>query len=120
MPRGAAPQGLRLNKSWIPMSALNSNPDRSGTDAGRRHGPVTLASLALLAIVVGVALAATPGLGFSRSVTPGLVARYKATFGADARARIGGWQQFIRSIAAKHMPVNELELLGPVNVFFNR
>ena len=86
----------------------------------RQRDPLRLAWLALFAFVVGVALAAAPGLGFSRSVTPGLVARYAAEFGPDARTRIGGWQQFIRSIAAKQSPGNELELLGPVNAFFNR
>jgi len=99
-----------------------TNPGRSGADAGRRQGPVWLASLALFAIVLAVALAATSGPGFSRSVTPGLVARYAAKFGPDARARIGAWQQFIRSLAAKRAqhPGNDLQLLGPVNAFFNR
>ena len=102
------------------MSGPNATPDRSGTDAGRRRGTVCLAAVALFAIVVGVALAAATGLGFSRSVTPGLVARYAAIFGPDAITRIGGWQQFIGSIAAKRRPGDELELLVPVNTFFNR
>jgi predicted transglutaminase-like cysteine proteinase len=102
------------------MSGLNANPDRGGAYAGRRHGPVWAASLALLVIIVGVALAAATGLGFSRSVTPGLVARYAAKFGPEAGTRIGGWQQFIRSIAATQGPGSELKLLAPVNAFFNR
>jgi predicted transglutaminase-like cysteine proteinase len=120
MPGETVPQGTVLNKTGYPMSGLNASPERSSNDAGRWHAPAALASLALFAIVVGVALAAAPGLGFSRSVTPGLVARYAAKFGPDARARIGSWQQFIRSIAAKQIPADELGLLGPVNAFFNR
>ena len=112
MQRGGALGGLRAD--------VNTKPDRSSADTVRGHGAARLASLALLAVLVGVALAAATGLGFSRSVTPGLVARYAAKFGPDAGARIGGWQQFMRSIAAKQRPGNELELLGPVNVFFNR
>ncbi len=104
------------------MSGLNANPDRSCAHPGKRHGAARLASLALAAIVVGVALASTLGLGFSSSVTPGLVARYAAKFGPAAATRIGGWQQFIRSIAAKRgeRRGDDLELLGPVNAFFNR
>jgi len=78
--------------------------------------------LALFAIVVGVALAASPGLGFSSSVTPGLIARYTAKFGPDVKLRIGAWQRFIRFMKANEAqhPGDDLELLGPVNVFFNR
>jgi predicted transglutaminase-like cysteine proteinase len=86
----------------------------------RRRDPLRLAWLALFAIVVGAAMAASPGLGFSRSVTPGLVARYAAKFGPDVRPRIGAWQQFIRATEAKQGSGSELALLGPVNTFFNR
>jgi predicted transglutaminase-like cysteine proteinase len=86
----------------------------------RRVG--SLRYLALFAIVAGAALAASPGLGFSSSVTPGLVARYAAEFGPDARTRIDAWRQFIGSMKAKQArhPGSDLQLLGPVNVFFNR
>jgi predicted transglutaminase-like cysteine proteinase len=86
------------------------------------RGALRLAWLALCAIVVGLALAASPGLGFSSSVTPGLIARYAAEFGPGARTRIDAWRQFIRSIKAKRARHrgNDLQLLGPVNVFFNR
>lgn len=67
-------------------------------------------------------LAATPGLGFSRSVTPGLMQRYAAKFGPDSRVRINGWQQFVASVAAERQqrPGSDLELLGSLNRFFNR
>jgi predicted transglutaminase-like cysteine proteinase len=78
-------------------------------------------SLVLCALAVGVALAASAGLGFSSSVTPGLIARYAAEFGPDAKLRIDAWQRFIRLMKAKQAqhPGNDLELLGPVNAFFN-
>jgi predicted transglutaminase-like cysteine proteinase len=106
----------------VPTTGFGATPDRIRVADRTPRRPAWLASLALFAIVAGVALAATPGLGYSRSVTPGLVARYAAKFGPDARTRIGGWQQFIRSIAAKQEahPGNDLELLIPVNAFFNR
>jgi len=105
------------------MSGLSANPgSSSGTDARRRRGLRRLAYLALLTIGAGMALAATQGLGFSRSVTAGLVQRYAARFGADSRSRIDGWQQFVASVSAERRPAaaGELQLLGPVNTFFNR
>jgi len=67
-------------------------------------------------------LASTQGLGFARSVTPGLVERYAARFGPDSRTRISAWQQFVGSIAPERQQTSngELGFLGPVNVFFNR
>ena len=81
-----------------------------------------LAGLALLAFAAGAAPAATPGLGFSRSVTPGLVQRYAAKFGPSVGARISGWQEFVRSTAAARAPASadNLPQLGAVNTFFNR
>ncbi len=79
-----------------------------------------LAGFALLAFTAGAALAATPGLGFSRSVTPGLVQRYAAKFGPNVRARISGWQEFVRSAAPAPASADNLPLLGAVNTFFNR
>ncbi len=102
---------------------MNANPRRSGEiSAGRRRGPHWLACLALCAFGAGVVLAATPGLGFSRSVTPGLVVRYARQFGPDSRTHIADWKEFVRSIPAerRQLPANTLELLGSVNAFFNR
>lgn len=76
-----------------------------------------LAGFALLAFAAAAAPAAAPGLGFSRSVTPGLVQRYAAKFGPNVRARISGWQEFVRSTPPS---ADQLPLLGAVNAFFNR
>ena len=73
-------------------------------------------------IAAGAALAASEGLGFSSSVTPGLVAHYAAKFGPEVRNGISGWQEFVRSIPPERRPPSggELQLLGAVNTFFNR
>lgn len=86
----------------------------------KRRGKLT--TLALFTIAASVVMAATQGLGFSRSVTRGLVERYAAQFGPDSRTRIGGWQGFVRSAVPERRQdsANDLELLGPVNTFFNR
>jgi predicted transglutaminase-like cysteine proteinase len=103
-----------------PISGANTNAERCGTDAGRWLGVGWRAYAALLAFGVSVVLAAAQGLGFSSSVTTGLVERYVRNFGQGARDRIGGWQQFIRSIVLKQGTGSDLELLGPVNAYFNR
>jgi len=95
----------------------HANPVRS-----RAPRPAGWAAyLALLLLALGVALAAAQGLGFSRSVTPGLVERYAARFGPAARNRISGWQEFMRSIPAERRQFSgdELRLLRTVNSFFN-
>jgi predicted transglutaminase-like cysteine proteinase len=95
---------------------------------------------ALFAAGVGAALTATRELGFSRSVTPGLVERYAARFGPGGGARLGDWQAFVRAYApapragaaraqfrrvgafaaeTRQRDGNDLALLGAVNAFFN-
>jgi Predicted periplasmic protein len=101
---------------------VNAKPDRICAAARPPRGPGWLAYLALFTIGVSVVLAATQGLGFSRSVTPGLVERYAARFGPGSRTRIAGWQEFVRSIPAERRlrSGSDLELLGSVNTYFNR
>jgi predicted transglutaminase-like cysteine proteinase len=96
--------------------------DRTCAAAYPLRGPGWFAYLALFTFGASVVLAATQGLGFSRSVTQGLVAHFAAQFGPAVRTRIGGWQEFVRSIPAEPRPLsgNDLELLGSVNTFFNR
>jgi len=86
------------------------------------RGASGLAYIALVAIAASVVLAATQGLGFSRSVTPGLMEHYAAKFGPDSRMRLGRWQEFVRAVAAeqRQRTGNDLELLGAVNLYFNR
>ncbi len=99
---------------------LGAEPGRitAASRAPRRAGRLGLLLLFMLSL--GAALAATQELGFSRSVTPGLVQRYAARFGPQSRTRIAGWQEFVRSAAAAPRPVgDDLALLGPVNTFVN-
>jgi predicted transglutaminase-like cysteine proteinase len=102
----------------LPPADRRAIPDRIRTAARTlrwfRH-------LALFALGLGMVLAAAHELGYSRSVTPGLVERYAARFGPDARTRIGGWQEFVRSIPTERRQIsgNDPVLLGSVNTFFN-
>ncbi len=99
---------------------------RASQDGKHAGAPVSrlrlwLALLLLFSLGLGMALAATRELGFSRSVTAGLVERYAAKFGPPGRTRISGWQEFVRTIPAEQrLPGNERELLRSVNTFFNR
>jgi len=102
----------------VPPAGLRANPDRIRAAAARLR---RLAQLALIALGLGAVLAAAQEPGFSRSVTPGLVERYAAQFGAAGRTRIGGWQEFVRSVPAeRRLAGSEAELLASVNIFFNR
>ena len=70
-----------------------------------------------------VVFAASVDLGFSRSVTPGLIARLERQFGTGTRARLEGWKDFVRDTArpeATAHAAGEDRLLQPVNRFFNR
>ena len=105
----------------VPPTGPRATPGRTCAAARAPRRPGWLVPLALFALGLSVALAATQGLGFSRSVTPGLVERYAGKFGPGAKTRISGWQEFVRAIPAeRRLSGNELELLGSVNTFFNR
>ena len=94
-----------------------------GTYRPRRpRWPRWLRIFVLLAIGANLVLAASRELGFSRSVTPRLMAHMAAKFGAGSRTRIGAWQEFVRAVPAEQRQFtgNEFELLGSVNAFFNR
>ncbi|HTP63706.1 MAG TPA: transglutaminase-like cysteine peptidase [Burkholderiales bacterium] len=69
------------------------------------------------AVLLAAALGAAGEPGFSRSITPGLVAAYNAHFGRGAQGRLEGWQGFVRRTGA---PATEAGLLSPVNRFVNR
>ncbi|TSA12772.1 MAG: sulfate adenylyltransferase [Betaproteobacteria bacterium] len=95
--------------------------DRSGVAARASLRPGWRARLALFALGAGLVLAASQDLGFSRGVTPGLIERYAGKFGAEARTRLRGWQEFVRAVPAEQrLPGNEADLLASVNSFFNR
>jgi len=86
--------------------------------------PMTGFGAFALALVAAASLAAAEGLGFSRSLTPGMVAHYERIFGQGARGRLAGWQEFARGAAGRldagRGAPGEHGLLGPVNGFFNR
>src|SRR5450830_1132791 len=77
----------------------------------------------LYGLLLALAIAASGQLGFSRSVTPGLIAHYVGLFGPRARGRLEDWKEFVRETAARTGPARsssgEVELLGLVNRFFN-
>lgn len=85
-----------------------------------RPGLLRSGVCALLAVA---AIAAAAELGYSRSLTPGLIAQRERQFGAGARQRLDGWQAFVRETAAPGeatRPPGEDRLLRAVNRFFNR
>jgi len=80
-----------------------------------------LSSAAICVLLVAAAAAAE--LGFSRSMTPGLIAHREKQFGAGARARLEGWKSFVGQATASETgarPAAEARLLRAVNGFFNR
>jgi predicted transglutaminase-like cysteine proteinase len=83
-----------------------------------------MATAALCAAVVAAAVAAAGDLGFSRSVTPGLLDHFARLFGQGARGRIQGWMDFAQSAASRAAEVQGISAdsrwLRPVNGFFNR
>lgn len=83
-----------------------------------------LALAAICAVAIAAVLAALGELGFSRSVTPGLIAQFERQFGRGARGRLEGWKEFVRNTgvpAAQARGLSgEKDFLGPVNRFFNR
>ena len=121
------------------MYALPCSPARP-TRSNRLRRCAWIVFLTLLALGYGGAHAATRELGFSRSVTNGLIEHLAARFGEGTRRRIGNWQAFVRSIPAEEHIARELErirlvraaadaqrqrtgsdleLLSTVNLFFN-
>ena len=67
------------------------------------------------AILIAAALAAFGELGFSRSVTPGLVSHFERLFGKTVPGRLQGWKDFV-----KGSPPGDAVSLQLVNAFFNR
>jgi predicted transglutaminase-like cysteine proteinase len=126
-PRTETPTSRRLKQARKPKQVARS--------------PELSASLwaALYALLLTSAIAASGQPGFSRSVTPGLVAHYAGRFGPGVRERLEGWKEFVRATAGRTAAARtgefellrvsdrtgpsrptEVELLGIVNRFFNR
>ena len=74
----------------------------------------------LLVSLAAAAIAAAAELGYSRSLTPGLIAHRERQFGRGVRARLEGWQSFVRETTAPGGQPGEDRLLRAVNRFFNR
>ena len=81
-------------------------------------------AIVLAVLILAPAIAATADLGFSRSVTPGLVERYSSLFGTSARSRLKSWQDFIQAATAGAKPggpaADPVHVLERVNEFINR
>jgi len=97
-------------------------PNRKLAWVSTRRYPRWYAYLAVFIIGTNMAWAGAPDLGFSRSVTKGLVEHFAAKFGAGSRERIADWQEFVRARRAEQRRYlkDELELLDSVNAYFNR
>jgi len=84
-----------------------------------------LARAAIWVVLAAAAIAAGAAeLGYSRSVTSGMIAHFERLFGQGARGRLDGWKEFVRNTARPAPPARggsgEVDLLRPVNGFFNR
>ena len=82
-----------------------------------------LALAAIFAALAAAAVAAATELGYSRSMTPGLIAHRERQFGRGVRERLVGWQAFVRETGAPGESTRqpgEDRLLRAVNRFFNR
>ena len=106
----------------VPPAGFVTKPRRIRAGTQVRRGLRRYAYLTLFLVCAGAAFAAASELGFSRSVTKGLVEHFAGKFGAGSRARLTGWQDFVRAFPAerRQLPGNELELLSSVNNFVNR
>lgn len=81
------------------------------------------AAAALTVIALTPAIAAIAELGFSRSVTAGLVDRYSALFGSKAGRSLGGWQKFMQGVSpggTADRVVDASRALDRINDFVNR
>ena len=111
-----------MSPRQVPPGGAAALPSRKLAGAPARRGPRWLAYLAVFIIATNMAWAEAADVGFSRSVTKGLVENLSARYGLASRTRIADWQEFVRARRAeqrRHLP-DELELLDSVNAFFNR
>ena len=118
----SAPSNREKSPNAVPPSGATTIPSRNPAAVPARRGRCWYAYLAVFILGTNMAWAAAPDLGFSRSVTKGLVEQLSARYGAASRTRIADWQEFVRAGRAeqrRHL-TEELELLDAVNAFFNR
>lgn len=82
---------------------------------------LAFAAICALLAVAAIAVAAEPG--YSRSLTAGLIAHRERQFGRGVRARLEGWQVFVRETAGpveRPRATDENGLLRSANRYFNR
>lgn len=87
----------------------------------RSTSATKLSSVVVSLFLAAAAIAAE--LGYSRSLTPGLIAQRERQFGTGVRQRLQGWQAFVLETAAPGESTRqpgEDRLLRAVNRFFNR
>jgi predicted transglutaminase-like cysteine proteinase len=98
-----------------------SNRYRIRTCAGASpvRCPNWIMYLALAALGINLALGATRELGFSRSVTPGLMQHFAVQFAHASNRHISDWQQLVRGVPAGQRGGIDPALLDAVNTFFN-
>jgi predicted transglutaminase-like cysteine proteinase len=90
--------------------------------AVKKTGVGRTAILALgLGLVAGALAASHPEPGFSRSLTPGAVAHYRAKFGASVDGRLEGWKGFVGKTGQRlpASPTRDAQALKSVNDFLN-
>ncbi|MCX7141516.1 MAG: transglutaminase-like cysteine peptidase [Proteobacteria bacterium] len=104
------------------IARFGSRPNRNGAGTQGRRRPKWRAYLAIFVVGAGAAWGAASELGFSRSITKGLVEHYAARFGSASRTRLTGWQEFVRAHPAERRQTqgSEVELLSSVNNYVNR
>ena len=89
-----------------------------------KFGIARATAVALTVIAFAPAIAAVAELGFSRSVTAGLVVRYATFFGSNARRHLNNWQKFIQTLNPGGGPADRAmdatRVLDRVNDFVNR
>jgi len=75
--------------------------------------------LALATLGINPASGVTRELGFSRSVTSGLMQHFAATFAHASNRHLSDWQQLVRGLPAGQRGSVDPALLDAVNTFFN-
>ena len=72
-----------------------------------------------LLLALALAVWARP-LGFSTSISAGLIGQYVSRFGQAAQERLLRWQGFLKARRTEAQPERELAMLATVNRYFNR
>ena len=81
-------------------------------------------NLALLIVAIATAFSALAELGFSRSITAGLIDRYAGLFGSNAKRHLIDWQKFIPTVSpgagSANRALDAPRMIERVNAYVNR